>query len=607
MKQAANTYSSKNKIALLEVLIVSILLIIFSGYIFYQLIPKNNNTFIPFSKQKLKIYLLQSTENEAYLNKNGFSLYNYENQLSKISGVLKEMGYSVEKIDTDDIRKLKPSDTLFALDTYSVSKQTIEDLKNFMNKGGNLIFNYHFGYAINNKFVKAKNIESITNLKYNKEILSEKKVFFYINKLLSPLNADQLDTKKEMVLYSNDVIPLFTSKTVPDMVLTNWEITSFPFVNNKMLSIYDAGIMWHGFYGKGKWVYFSYPAYVLLDMKKSDLVLFLENILTYVTKKYILLKYPFLDFKNAVFISEDTEFKYESLENFSKTANEMKIPVTAFCVASLAEKNREMTKKASQLPYIEIGSHSYSHSKIVGEPMEKMIKEIAGSKEIIEKITGKQIYGFRPPREEINADMVKLLKKAGYVYVMEHSKPYLLPKEEYPGIITIPRHGTDDYIYLIELDWDKEKILKKIIQETQMLTKLNSIFTLSVHTHLLSYKSNLEILKKYFAYLNKHKELKPLKGIDIAKRYIWNKNITLSMQELNKKTFIYIANKNAENIKNFTLRIYWPNSKKIKISPEMSRIKFKIIKNNEKEKFTDIQIFNLKPKSSISLIIDDVE
>jgi hypothetical protein len=276
-----------------------------------------------------------------------------------------------------------------------------------------------------------------------------------------------------------------------------------------------------------------------------------------------------------------------------------------FCVAKLALANKQITKEASNFPTVEIGSHSFTHSKIQGAPIKKVIKEIKGSKEVLEKITGKKIYGFRPPREEIDKNMAKLLRESNYKYVMEKTKPYLLPEQEYNNLITIPRHGTDDYIYLMNLDWDKKQILNNIIQETKMLTSLNGLYTLSVHTHLLSYKSNIDVTIKYFEFLNANKNIHPLKGIDIANRAKWNRNISFKLVKLNNKTFLYINNNNDIKIKNFSFRIYWPNLKSISVIPELSNVKIKILQNNTQQKYTDIRIDNLKPKSKMSLILEE--
>ncbi|GAB6074068.1 polysaccharide deacetylase family protein [Nautilia lithotrophica] len=606
MKQAINTYSlKKNKINLLQVIIAFLIIILISGYIFYQLIPKNENNFLFFTKKPSKVYILLSEENEIYLNKINLSIDAYEDKLKQLQKKFSSIGINTKTITENDIDSLNKNDILIAFDIYSVSKNTMQKIKDFLNRGGNFIFNYHFGYFLDSKFVKAENIENITGLKYFTESKSKSSSNFYTPKILSPLLLGSNGQRHDLVLYSNDTLPLFKSKYIPDAILTNWEITSTPILENKMLDIKESGIIWHGFYSKGKWFYFSFPSYVILDMPKELFKKYFNNIINFMTGITIA-KYPFLDSKNAVFISEDTEYKYTNMINFSILANKYNIPATLFCVANLALKHPDITKKASDLPNIEIGSHSYTHTKIQGEPEKKVLKEIKGSKEVLEKITGKKVFGFRPPREEIDQTMENILRESGYKYVMEKTKPYLLPTFEHKKLITIPRHGTDDYIYLMNLNWNKNKILQKIIQETEMLTALNAIYTLSVHTHLLSYKSNLDVSKRYFEFLTKNKKIRPFKGIEIANRIEWKKNISVSLQTLNGKIFIYINNKNKINIKNFSFRIYWPNANKISISPEMSNVKIKIIENNLNRKYTDISI-NLKPKSTISLIVNENE
>ncbi|AZV47122.1 hypothetical protein C3L23_07500 [Nautilia sp. PV-1] len=605
MRQAINTYSSKNSIHIFPILFSFFLIILIAGYLSYQFIPKKENSFFYFSKTKKTVYFLQSQENEIYLNKIGASVDAYEDKINQFIKKLSSDKINSKIINESNIADLKNGDTLIVLDDYYISDKTMSNIKNFLKKGGNLLFNYHFGYISDRGFIKAKSIEKITGLKYLSESVSRASSNFYVSKILSPLNLGENSYRHDLVLYANDTVPLFHSKYTPDAILTNWEITSTPILNKKMLPVKDSGIIWHGFYGKGKWFYFSFPSYVFLDMPKNTFDKFFNNISSYMNNTFSIAKYPFLDSKNAIFISEDTEYKYTNMIHFAKLAHKYNIPVTLFCVAELAQKYPQITKEAAELSNVEIGSHSYSHTKIQGAPLKKVIKEILGSKEILEKITGKPVFGFRPPREEIDKTMENELRKAGYKYVMEKTKPYLLPEEEYDKLITIPRHGTDDYIYLINLNWDKAQILKKIIQETNMLTSINAVYTLSVHTHLLSYKSNLDVSEKYFNYLIKHKNLHPFKGIEITNRIKMNKKITLSIQPMNDKTFLYIHNKNAAQIKNFSLRIYWPNSKNIKIIPELSNVKIKTLEQNIQRKYTDIKIDLLRPKSTISLILEE--
>ncbi len=601
---AENIYFS-NKIYPLFAFLSLILMILISGYVFYQLWPKTtpNFSFIPTVKNSKTIYLLKSEDNvEYFFNKMKLSPKNYLNNLEKLKNKFEKIGYNVKFISNDNISTLKKGDILLVLDDYAISNKSFEKIKNFLKKGGNLIFNYHFGYFNENKFVKSKRVTLLTGLKELKEAMTKIHPLFYIPKVLSPIGMSSQKTKRhDLVLYGSDTLPLFHSKNTPDAILTNWAITSTPQIDSKPLPVNDAGIIWHGLYGKGKWFYFSFPQYVLIDMPINDFKFLFTNIFNYFQNHITIVPYPYIDQKSVIFISEDTEYKYENMIHFARLAKQKDINVTLFCVADLAMKHPKITKEAATFPNVEIASHSLTHSKILGASEEKVKREILGSKEVLEKITGKKIYGFRPPREEIDKLMEKWLRKAGYIYVMEKIKPHLLPKQDYPGLITIPRHGTDDYTYVIELNWNKEQILRKIIQETEMLTKMNTLYTLSVHTHLLSYKTNLDVSAKYFDYLNKHPQIVPMKGIDIAKRAIILQNLRIDMENFANKTVIKISNNSNYPIINGKFRIYHPETKIKKIIPELIQTKVKIIKKTRE--YSDVEINKIPPKTTVILFV----
>ncbi|WP_457563355.1 polysaccharide deacetylase family protein, partial [Caminibacter pacificus] len=234
--------------------------------------------------------------------------------------------------------------------------------------------------------------------------------------------SSQKTKRLDIVLYEKDSLDLFHSNNTPDAIITNWAITSTPKIDDKEIPVNDAGVIWHGLYGKGKWFYFSFPLYVFLDMPINDFKFLFNNIINYFQNNITVVPYPYIDHKSVIFISEDTEYKYENMINFTKLAKEKDINVTLFCVADLAMKYPKITREAATFPNVEIGSHSLTHTKIMGTNEEKVKKEILSSKEILEKISGQKVYGFRPPREEIDKLMEIWLRKAGYIYVMEKTK-----------------------------------------------------------------------------------------------------------------------------------------------------------------------------------------
>jgi peptidoglycan/xylan/chitin deacetylase (PgdA/CDA1 family) len=581
-------------------------MILFIGYIFFQLFPKNTSINFSFFHNGIKpdIYIVNSNTNNDYLLNIG-GLDNYKDNIVKLQHKFLLAEIKNKIIDIEDLKNIPANSIIILPDMFSLTDNEYNLIKEFLANGGNIIFNYHFGYLNKNKFIKAGRIEEITKLKYIKEGISRKNSPFLVPKVLSPfILSSTMAHRIDTALYGGDMLPIFRSEKIPDFLYTNWAITStlIDLQTHKPLNFYDDGALWHGKFQKGNWVYFNFPIYVLLDMNNNYFKFIFKNIISYLKNPLSVSVYPYVDYKKAIFISEDTEYEYPYGLNFATLANKYDINVTMFCVAKLAQEYPDITKKESLFPNVEIGSHSYSHTKIVGTDLNKYIKETIGSKQILEKIINKKIYGFRPPREEIDKTMIKLLIKGGYKYMMEKEKSYLLPKEEYKGIVTIPRHGTDDYLYLVELDWNKNDILKRIIYETNFLTNINALYTLSVHTHLLSYKSNISVEKNYYEYLKTKKDIIPLKGFDLTKRYLWKKNIILHTEFFNNKTFIYINNKNNNQIKDLKIRIYTPNIKIKSVIPEIINLKIKTIKQTKE--FTDVEISKINPKSTIAVIVN---
>ena len=604
-----NTYILNKKVSFLPVFLLIFSMVITSGFILYQILPVNsfnNFSFFNTSHNKRIIYLLSSKETVIYLESNNQDVNLYTNKINSFAKKLKKNGFEYKIISEDDILNLPKNSIIVSLDTYTISNNTLKNIKKFIKNGGTFVFNYHFGYFQNqNTFKGPKTIEDLTSLKFISDSVPKISTNFFVPNVMSPLIKTNINLSKryDLVLYGNDIIPIFESSYTPDFILTNWQITSTPVLNDKILKTDQSGIAWHGFLGKGKWFYFSIPSYVFLDMKNKLFNKIFNNIYEYSHKDFVMAKYPYIDSNKAVFISEDTEFKYTNMYPFALKAKQYDINVTLFCVAKLAQQHPEITKKAAQFPNVEIASHSYSHTKILGAPIEKVIKEIKGSKEILEKITGKKVYGFRPPREEIDKTMENILREAGYKYVMEKTKDFLLPQEIYDNLITIPRHGTDDYIYLMNLNWDKDKILQKIIQETEMLTKIHVLYTLSIHTHLLSYKSNLSVSEEYFKYLKKHPEIRTYKGIELNNRARLLPNIKFKKETFGNNTVITIYNNNPKTVKNFSFRLFWPNVKIKAILPVDLTTKVTLIKENRKRKYSDYRINKLKPNSATSVII----
>lgn len=597
--------------------ILMVLLLIASSAVFYQIfenyVPYDTFT-VAGKKSDKKIFFLRSTETIEKLGSFGIEKDGYINRLKQVEKLLFQQGYTVQYIEEDGLATLPQDAVLFSLDTISLGDKSVNDIENFVAKGGFLVFNYHFAYNSTDKFRDNEVIQRITGLKQPKKIdhISSKEGMFVVPRILSPLTKDITPFAKRVELYTVDPLPVFFSDEglEPDLKLSNWTLSSTPKIKEgdggEALNSEHAGAVWHGGYKKGNWTYISFPSYAFFSVEESTPVFttILGNIIEFASKPAALMTYPYLDVQNVVLVSEDTEYKYSSFNNFINAAEKYKIPVSAYCVSSLAEKEEyiPMMEKAGRSSYIEIGSHSHSHKKIIGTSDENIKQEIKGSKKIIGDLTKQTITGFRPPREELDEAMIEELIDSGYSYVLEKNKGYLYPEEENKGLYTIPRTATDDYQYLVSLEWGQDEIVQRMKFETEFINSLDGVYSLSIHTHLMAYKNNIEMLEKYFKHLKNNPQLTALTGKGLIDRVKKRRKITYDIKQTAKNFLIDVQNNNVEKIKELTFRVFW--TKDIKINAIRSEIRGVSVKykNNVNRRFTDITVFKVTPLSSLKLI-----
>ncbi len=606
-----NTLEIKKDNYGLKMLLMIALLLTVMATMFYQIQqkkPTSQNHVLPIKKAET-IYLLKSYATALTYHKNGLAKDKYSQRLGQFDNFITSLGYESRQIQEDEIKSLKKDDILFVIDALSLSKTTKEDIKKFVRDGGNLFFNFTAGFSDENgKYIGEDFVSEITKLK-----LSPKKKFvtfsegtFLTQRVFSVLENENSGILLETSLY--DQIPIYkTPKEIkPDFLLTTYDQTTPPLAKDKLnnFTLSQAGGAWHGYLGEGKWFYFNLPSYIFYEKAQNvqEYKEIFTSIIDFFSKKIIVRKFPYADVENIVFVSEDTEFRFENFEKFSSLAQKYEIPVTAFIVSSLAQKreNDAMMRKIAQNPYVEFASHSNLHQKIIDTNETYIKQETVGSKIILDRYAAREILGFRPPREELNSLMIKNLSQGGFKYVLGKTQKYIYPRVDKieKDLLIIPRHGTDDYSYLISLDWDQKNILNQIKKETEFVTALDGIYTLSIHTHLFAYGSNIKIVEDYFKYLKKHPNLTPLDGKTIAKKVQESRDIYLDYSVIDNKITINIENRGKNMIKNFYTRVFKNPTLKISLAndyhPQAS------IESKDKNS-VDVRFRYLEPNKKVTL------
>lgn len=200
--------------------------------------------------------------------------------------------------------------------------------------------------------------------------------------------------------------------------------------------------------------------------------------------------------------------------------------------------------------------------------------------------------------------MITDLQDSGTKYILSESKSRLYPFGYMNGkMLMIPRHGTDDYSYLINLDWNSSQILQQIKTEANILADLNGMYTLSTHTHLMSFSTNINITDKFMQYVNKQKRLTAMNGAMIYKRVILRDKIHLSTKQTNKKFIMTFSNDSNEKVHDVHYELsVSPDIKLGRVESEVIGVQTKLIKN--KSNTYTLIIKSMSPKSQMILFVN---
>ncbi|MBU1994670.1 polysaccharide deacetylase family protein [bacterium] len=558
------------------------------------------------------VYFLKSN---TLMNMHALSNMNYDdytNRMKQFKEFCHKNGYATHDIDSDKLLSLEKNSILVALDMMALSEEEMRSLESFVQNGGKLLFNYTSGFIGPTMKNNEKNLVSrITGLTTNEDFSTVKfdsnSTSFLSMRLMSPL-AKYLPRGKSLDLTLYDYIPLFVTPEglEADAYATNWSQDTYSKIpQNRVLNKNESGLLWHGNNAKGKWIYFSFPSYVFMDSSKYMYIELFRAMLEKLNNDIDIVPYTYIDALNAVFVSEDTEYKYENLEQFYNVAIKHSFPVTVFCVAGLAKEHQELMKKISKNKFIEIGSHSYTHEKIIGQSNEVYEKETLGAKKYLDELTQQDVIGFRPPREEIDDKMIDYLQRGGYKYMVSNGSDLLAPYYMHDTIV-IPRHGTDDYAYFINLDWNTDQILNEMKKQANMITGLNGIYTMSTHSHLMGLGSNIKIIDNFFEYINNQKEMTPMNGEMLYKRIKQKLNLQLETKVTLKKIVVNIANNNETEVENMHYDIHVNSDIEITgVESEIIGIKTTIKKVGLGRYI--LKISSLQPKSQTVLFMNYVK
>jgi peptidoglycan/xylan/chitin deacetylase (PgdA/CDA1 family) len=91
------------------------------------------------------------------------------------------------------------------------------------------------------------------------------------------------------------------------------------------------------------------------------------------------------------------------------------LPATFYVPTKNVERECMNPKQVAEIAQnFEIGGHTSHHFDLTRLPLHEAKREIIESKQEIENITGKELLSFCPPKAKINAEIIKVVKEAGF-------------------------------------------------------------------------------------------------------------------------------------------------------------------------------------------------
>ena len=456
---------------------------------------------------KKKIYVLKSVDNKKYI--------------PYLKKFLRD-DYSIIHIKLEALVKKKKG-LLFLIDVRKLTKEQINSIAYFVKEGGSLIFNYADERLVN----------LITGLK-SIDILSHNE-FVAQTPLLSAFKID----KHKVALY--DDIYLYNKEALLDFTKDK---TSY-------------GVMWNGNYGKGNWLYFSFPFYVLqnndLKFEEKKLQAFskktnrlLNEMANFIYYGYKVVKYPYVDTDKMVLIDEYMDYKYN--DNFIKYIQKHNLKATIFINPNIVKHKIEVNPKN-----IEIASMSDK------------------DKWKLAKYTSQNIIGFSN-ESLLKANVDELYNKYGFKYMLSK-----IPSNGlyYNDFVVLSHNGFND----ISLNDNIEELKQNI----NFFTKYR-IYSFTIHSYILGQKNNFKILDEILSELKKY----PLfTAKEIATKYKDTSKISMSAMLTPSSLAVKIVNDTLKEMKNVTFRVY-SKYKFDKIESNFYNIKAYIIK--ETSEYIDVRV-----------------
>ncbi|MEO0005532.1 MAG: polysaccharide deacetylase family protein [candidate division WOR-3 bacterium] len=273
--------------------------------------------------------------------------------------------------------------------------------------------------------------------------------------------------------------------------------SDLPFMSDK-----NCGLL-YGEYRQGRFLWAGFELGAVVGSKTHQVVWerLLANSISWLRKEPVawINPWPSVDKRAeaAVVFVCDAEFRYSQALNALRVLSNEGLSGTFFLVPEEAKNSPVITKTLAE--YGEIGLHGVAVYR--GEDYEERLARLKQGKELIEGLTGKKVWGFRPPEGGYDSSTLKALAELRYQYICTDS----LQDRACPrvigigkrGLIALPKTGRDDYELLIKDSLqDTTEIFSALRDEFLGVYEVQGAYLLFLHSHLLCEEKRIVVLKR---------------------------------------------------------------------------------------------------------------
>lgn len=203
--------------------------------------------------------------------------------------------------------------------------------------------------------------------------------------------------------------------------------------------------------------------------------------------------------KAAAVMAIDVEADYQNAREALDALAEYNLPGTAFIVGSLAEADPETTRRL--VATMEIGTHTQRHLPLDTLTDVGQADELATSKRVAERLSGRSVLGFRPPEERFTPATLQIWADLGGRYVFASNNGRAAGPEIIPllpdSIVLLGRVSEDDYEILSrENIRDRSKMSHLLVQQVGESVAYRGLYMFSYHSHMMSQKELTPVLKE---------------------------------------------------------------------------------------------------------------